>query len=60
MGVAIIDTKTGDYIDSYAMAVRPEGKLTQSQVDGYIASNIKTLMDNIYSKYNVTHCVIEL
>ena len=28
LGVAIINTKSGDYVDSYAIAVRPEGKLT--------------------------------
>ncbi len=27
MGVAIITTKTGDYVESYTVAVRPEGKL---------------------------------
>jgi RNase H-fold protein (predicted Holliday junction resolvase) len=27
MGIAIIDTITGDYIESYAISVRPEGKL---------------------------------
>lgn len=28
LGVAIINTKSGDYVDSYAIEVRPEGKLT--------------------------------
>ena len=28
IGVAIINTKSGDYVDSYAIEVRPEGKLT--------------------------------
>jgi len=27
MGVGIISTKTGDYVESYTVAVRPEGKL---------------------------------
>jgi hypothetical protein len=28
LGVAIINTKSGDYVDSYTIEVRPEGKLT--------------------------------
>jgi len=48
MGVALITTKTGDYVESYTVAVRPEAKLNQSQVDGYISKNIKNLMKSIY------------
>ena len=59
-GYGLIDSQNMAYIDSYVEWIRPEGKMTQSAVDGWISKRTKELIDAVFEKYIVDYVVIEL
>ena len=60
MGVGIISLVDGRLVECRNLALRPDRKLTQGQVDGFVSMNIKRLYDQLFDMYDIKHVVIEL
>ena len=56
----MISTENMSYVDSYVEWLRPEGKMTQSSVDGWISKRTNELINAVFEKYIVDYVVIEL
>ena len=59
LGVGILKLD-GSLIECRNVKLRPDRKLNQGQVDGYVSMNIKRLYDELFTKYDIQYVVIEL
>lgn len=60
-GFGIISMEDGRYIHSFQREMRPyDQKLTQAQVDGFIANNVQQVIDDLFAHFSIKYVVIEL
>lgn len=52
LGVGILQLD-GKLVECRNVKLRPDRKLNQGQVDGYVSMNIKRLYDEIFTKYDI-------
>lgn len=51
----------GRYIHSFQREMRPyDRKLTQTQVDGFIANNVQQIIDDLFAHFSIKYVVTEL